>query len=68
MKLRVQRDTGGLLRVNAGDDGVMAEPAGADNQFLQQQRSDAAPVELMMDIDRVLNRAPVGRARVKSRK
>src|ERR1039457_302911 len=51
VKLRVQRQTGGLLGINAGDDGVMAEPAGADNQFLQQQRADAEPVLLVMHID-----------------
>ncbi len=55
VKFRVQRDTARLVRVSAGDDGVMAEVAGVNDQFLQPQRADAAPVMLVIDSDRVLS-------------
>jgi len=42
VKLRVQRDTGGLVCVNAGNDGVIAEIAGVDDLIPQQPRADAA--------------------------
>ena len=50
-KPRVQGDAGGLAGVNARDDGVMAEFAGAGDQLLQQQRPDAATLMAGMDID-----------------
>ena len=64
----VQGDASGLPSVNGGDDGAVAEMAGADNQVLEEMFSDAAPVELVMDINRILNRMPVGTARVIGRK
>ena len=65
---RVQSDAGGLLSVHAGDDGVVAEAARANNQVLQQKRADAVPLVLVADIKRIFNRVPVSRALVKSRK
>jgi hypothetical protein len=50
MKSGVQRNAGGLVRLNRGDDGMMAQGAGAGDQILQQSRTDATPMLPRMDI------------------
>src|SRR3984885_1670341 len=50
-EFRVQGDAAFLFTVGTSDNYMMAEFAGAENEFLQQQRTDALPMVFVMDIN-----------------
>jgi hypothetical protein len=67
-EFRMQGDSGVLFSVNSGDDDPVAKTAAANNQLLQQKLSNAATEVLVTNINRILNRVPVGRPLVIRRK
>ena len=52
----VQRDAGGLIAVDAGDDVSMIKRTGAIDQVLQDQAADALAMIVVMDVDGVFDR------------
>jgi len=55
----MQRDTGRLISVDAGDNGVMAGSSGSIDQIRQDQRANAAAVALVMDVNGIFHRETV---------
>ena len=58
----VEGDAGGLLGVDAGDDGVVAQGAGAIDQIGKEQAADAAAVVDGVDVDGIFDGAAIGGA------
>src|SRR6267143_6853784 len=56
----VQSDAARLVPVYSCDDRAVPKAPGAVDQLLKEQRPDALPMVLVMDIDRILDRVPVG--------
>lgn len=50
MEFRVQGNTGGLVGINTGNDGTMAQAASADDKVLQEQRTETTAMMLVMDV------------------
>ncbi len=58
----VERDAGLLIRINAAEDGVVADLFGQFDEFAEEKRAEALALMLVMQVNRVLDAVAVGLA------
>ena len=50
IKSRMQSDTGSLIGIDTCNDGTMSQVSGEDNQLLQEQRTKATTMVMVMNV------------------